>query len=264
MLWVKGVKILFATSFVLIVGFCIALINHECGWAVLCGLLALLFACVAQRRFRQLCEYEEPYKNVRFFCVNEFPNVWSTHIGGRPERFFVQLWRRTTGLLSSKSSRLTRMKLALQPDDRMEVRRRSLACFVNKLDQLEGVNNSALITASILNDTDRGGRRLQERIDAINKRPQWRYQLIERRLGFFDALIGRIFYGWQFSKKNEFWRPYVPGLIAWRRSDEMPDLKKLNARHPEIYDFSSLTAKASTTSAIHELHCSSRLCSTAD
>lgn len=240
MLWVKGVKILFAISFVFFVGVCIALINHAFGWAVLCGLLALLFAGVAQRRVRQLCEYEEPYKNVRFFCVNECPAVWSTHIGGSVERPVAQLYRRMKELALRKSGPLTGMKLVLQPDDRLAVRRRSLESFINKLDALEGVKDAVLLTASVLNETNRGAGRLLERIKAIDERPQWCYQLIERRLGIFDALVGRVFYGWTFPKAGGFWNPYVPGLIAWRKSDHMPDLNKLKARYPEIYEFDSL------------------------
>ncbi len=240
MLWVKGVKILFATSFVFFVGVCIALINHEFGWAVLCGLLALLFAGVAQRRVRQLCEYDEPYKNVRFFCVNESPTVWSTHIGGSVERPVEQLYLRIKELVLRKSGPLTGMKLVLQPDDRLAVRRCSLNNFINKLDALDGVKGAVLLTASVLNETNRGAGRLQERIKAIDERPQWRYQLIERRLGVVDALVGRVFYGWTFPKTGRFWNPYVPGLIAWRESDHMPDLNKLKARYPEIYELDSL------------------------
>ncbi|ROT43900.1 hypothetical protein CHR62_15405 [Pusillimonas sp. NJUB218] len=132
------------------------------------------------------------------------------------------------------------MKLVLQPDDRLAVRRHSLNSFINKLDALAGVEGAVLLTASVLNETNRGAGRLQERIKAIDERPQWRYQLIERRLGVFDALVGRVFYGWTFPKAGGFWNPYVPGLIAWRKSDNMPDLNKIKARCPAINEFDSL------------------------
>lgn len=240
MFWLKGVKILYAIASVFIGGFLFTLSNHELGWAALYGLLALLFAGVARCRVRQLYEHEEPYKNVRFLCVNESPTVWSTHIGGIVERPATQLYRRIKELALRKSGSLTGMKLVLQPDDRLAVRRCSLNSFINKLEALNDVKGAVLLTASVLNETNRGGGRLQERIKAIDERPQWRYQLIERRVGVFGALVGRVFYGWKLPKAGGFWNPYVPGLIAWRESDHMPDLNKLKARYPEIYEFDSL------------------------
>jgi hypothetical protein len=165
------------------------------------------------------------------------------------QRPLVQLLRYIKTLIWHGSDATFGMKLVLDQEARREVRRRSLACFTRKLDQLVHVENAVLITASVLNDPVRGDR-LQQRILEIEKRPEWRYQLIERKLEFLEAAFGRLFYGWQLPHGSGVFRAYVPGLIAWRKSDTMPDLKKIKSRRPEIYGLDSLKAKASTTSAM--------------
>ncbi|MBC2771062.1 hypothetical protein [Pusillimonas minor] len=229
MLWLKGVKVLFVIVGALFVGVCVALAYDEFGWAVVFGMFVAVLAVIGRHRIQQLCAHDEPYKNVTFYCLRESPTVWSTHIGGRPQRLAEQSWRRLKSVFSRRRGSIEGMKLVLAQEARLEVRRRSLACFTRKLDQLVHVENAVLITASVLNDSARGDR-LQQRIHEIEKRPEWRYQLIERKLGAFEAIVGRAFYSWQFSKEDCFWRPYVPGLVAWRAQDQKPCLKALSAR----------------------------------
>lgn len=226
MLWLKGVKVLFVIVGALFVGVCVALAYDEFGWAVVFGAMVAALSIILAHRMKQLCEHDEPYKNVTFYCLRESPTVWSTHIGGRPQRLAEQLWYRLKSVVSIRRGSTKGMKLVLGQEARLEVRRRSLACFTRKLDQLVHVENAVLITASVLNDSARGDR-LQQRIHEIEKRPEWRYLLIERKLGIFEGLVGRLFYGWQLPNEAGYWRPTVPGLVAWRVHDEMPCLNVL-------------------------------------
>lgn len=243
MLWLTSVKVLFAIAGMLLVSIWVALVNDEFGWAIGCGVVAAPLLMIAHRRIQQLCEHEERYKNVTFYCLRESQNVWSTHIGGVAQRPVMQLGRRLKALLWRSSGMTAGIKLVLSAQDAAEVRRRSLDCFARKLDQLAVVENAVLITASVLNDPARGNR-LQLRIQEIEKRPEWCYQLIERKLGIFEILTGRVLYGWTFPGGSG-WRPYVPGLIAWRKVDKVPKLQRLNARPRKICGTSILCGSVS-------------------
>lgn len=228
MLWLKGVKVLFAFAGTLLVGVWVALIHDEFGWAVVFGGIAAMLFIIGCGRIQQLCEHDEPYKNVTFYCLRESPTVWSTHIGGWPQEPVQQLWRRLKSAVMSGPGSIERITLVLDPMDRLEIRRRSLDCFARKLDQLSQVENAVLITSSVLNDPIRANR-LQPRIQEIERRPTWSYQLIERRLGICEVMTGRLLYGWAFHRGSG-WRPYAPGLIAWRKVDNVPQLRRFNAR----------------------------------
>ncbi|HCN72859.1 MAG TPA: hypothetical protein DIS96_14555 [Pusillimonas sp.] len=234
MLWLRGVSIMSAMALLFAVGFVIAVFNDQFNWVVVCGVAVLVFAIPAGLRIRQLKHHEESYNRVKIFCLQESPNVWSTHVGGFVVEIPKQFLQRLMEVLGGGSGRRLGMKLVLSQSDRQEVRRRSLACFETKLDQLSSVKNAVLITASVLNDPARNSGRLAERIRVLDKRPQWIYMLIERQLSICDAINGRVLYGWEFQKGNKFWRPYVPGLIAWRKDDNKPDLRQFDAKPAQI------------------------------
>jgi len=228
---------MFAMALLFAVGLVISGFNEQFNWMVVCGIAVLVFALPAGRRIRQLQHHEKSYNRVKIFCLQESPNVWSTHVGGFVVEIPKQFLQRLNEVLGGRSGRRVGMRLVLSQTDRQEVRRRSLMCFEKKLKQLSGVKNAVLITASVLNDPARNSGRLEERIRVLDKRPQWCYMLIERQLSIYDAINGRVLYGWKFQKGNKFWRPYVPGLIAWRKCDNKPDLRQLDAKPAQIGQF---------------------------
>lgn len=229
MLWLRGVTIMFNIGVICVVGCWVALLIGHFDWALVCMFVALFLGVPAFLRVSQLKQYENPDDRVKIYCLQESPNVWSTHIGGFIERPLYQLKCIVRNRIIGKSTTHAGLRLVLQSEEREKVRQLSFECFTGKLDELTKVENAVLITASILNDPTRKTRRLEERIKAINERPDWCYRLIERKVSFLDT-FSICFYGWRPSLSNGIWCPWVPGLIAWRKKDGEPSLTQFNAR----------------------------------
>ncbi|AEC18766.1 hypothetical protein PT7_0226 [Pusillimonas sp. T7-7] len=122
------------------------------------------------------------------------------------------------------------MKLMLKPDDRHTLNERSFEAFRKKLDELDRIEGVILVSASVLNDPTRSTERLTQRMLAVRARPNWKYRLIERKLGITDVLLGRWAYDWRFPAGSSFWRPPIFGIVAWRVQDPEPCLYQLGAR----------------------------------
>ena len=229
MLWLRGVTIIADIVVICLVGVLVASLMGHLDWALVCFFVALILGVYVVLRVRQLKDKEIQYGCVKFFCLQESPNAWSTHIGGFIERPLYQVRCSVKNRIIGKPKAYAGLRLVLQSEAREKVRQLSFECFTGKLDELTKVENAVLITASILNDPARKSRRLEERIKAINDRPDWCYRLIERKVSFFDT-FSICFYGWRPSLNNGIWCPWVPGLIAWRKVDEQPNLRRFNAR----------------------------------
>lgn len=102
----------------------------------------------------------------------------------------------------------------------------SLQAFGEKLDSLVGTPGAVVISASVLNRADRNPQRLPARVQVLQARKgQWCYRLIERRLGWWTSMMGRLIFQWDVPGG---WRAcaVVPGVLAWRVQDAAPRLKR--------------------------------------
>lgn len=158
------------------------------------------------------------YKGVDVFFLRERGRVWSSHIGGYPRGFWARLLGRRFGGHG--------VRLLTCRQDRMHLEALSLQAFGEKLDSLADTPGAVVISASVLNRADRNPQRLPDRVRVLQaRRGQWRYRLIDRRLGRCTSVLGRLIFQW--DVRGGWWaRAVVPGVVAWRVQDMEPPLTR--------------------------------------
>lgn len=171
------------------------------------------------------------YKGVTIRYVQERPGVWSSHICGHECRLiFNAVWHSVKICLDNFGVRRltvedTKRVLLLEHEaDRQKINKLSLEAFEVMLDALQEQSGAVIISASVLNFSERRTRRLQDRVDAVQRRPQWAYKLIERELTLCQTIFGRWALRWP-VRSGEGKRAIVPGIVVWRRIDPLPKLE---------------------------------------
>lgn len=223
----------FRHMLVLAVGFVgVGILLSRAGWngmGVLCFAGTVVAGIIGLMRYYSAFEVVSELAGVQVGFLLERPTTWSTHFRGWPAAFWRDLPWWVMGRRPEGCKLLDQRNKEAYQRDRQELRRLALQAFEDKLDAEANTPGAVIISASYLNDPKRDDRRLAERIDILKTKPDWCYAIILRTMSPFDSVPARLLFAWRPREGESFWRPQVPGVIAWRAVDKEPRFDDLKA-----------------------------------
>lgn len=182
--------------------------------AILAGIVLLMLGYLI---WRHLVRRFDKHKGLRVLAQREKPlsalETWSTHLS---TPILKSIWWRFTSILPFVKPK--HFRAIKNPADRDELNALSLRAFEILLNEKRAKPGVLIISTSLLNRRNRSATRLQQRIDAVGRYPDWRCQIVVRDLGVIPSVVGWFLFGWK-SVEGEFCSFQAPGIVVWRQSD---------------------------------------------